>query len=327
VTTAVQPPSASALLPRTSPRAIFDRVVRVTVNGFAMEGLRVGFTIDKNLKVASNTAEISIYNLSRQTRERMHASKVGIPVVVEAGYRATGLSLLFVGEMREAFSRPEPDGTWATILRAGDGDSALRGVRNRTSLRPGVSVERLVGEQFKQLGVGLGNAFTEFKNQIKGGDVDAERLGAALGSGFVMSGAAKDAMEQITKSAGVEYSVQNGQLQVLKKGEPLGVRAPVLGPDSGLDGSPSIDAQGTMHLRARLLPNLFPGMPIQVTHYRSSDLELFHTTKVYPATLDTIYRIEKVRFVGDLWGDDWNAEIEARDPKLGPKKKKKAKRA
>lgn len=319
-------PAISPLLPRSSANAIFDRVARVTVDGFAVEGLRIGFTIEKDLKPQPNTAEIILYNLSRQTRQRMHAHKAGVPVVVEAGYRSTGTTLLFAGEMREAFSRPESDGTWGTVLRAGDGDAALRGVRNKTSLRPGVSLDRLVGEQFKQLGVGLGNAFTEFKTQIGKGDINAERLGVALASGFQMSGAAKDAMEQITKSAGIEYSVQNGQLQVLAQGDVLGLRAPVLGPDTGLEGSPSIDAQGSMHLRARLVPNLFPGMPIQVTEYRRVDLDAFLTLGV-PDVLDTVYRIEKVRFVGDTYGEDWNAEIEARDPKLGPKKKKKAKRS
>lgn len=322
----VAPAYNSPLLPRRGRQSpIFDRVARVTVDGFAMEGLRVGFTIDKNLKPTANTAEIAIYNLSRETRQRLHAHKQGVPVVVEAGYRATGVMLLFAGQMREAFSRAEADGTWATILRAGDGDAALRSLQSRTSMRPGVSAERLMGETFKQLGVGLGNAFTEFKNQLKAGDVDAQRLGEALGSGFQISGPMNGALDQIAKSAGLEYSIQNGQLQVLRKGEPLGVRAPVLGPESGLEGSPSIDAQGSMQLRARLLPNLFPGMPIQVTHYRAADIETFLTTGTGDI-IDTVYRIEKVRFVGDLYGQDWNAEIEARDPKLGPKKKKKAKR-
>ena len=329
----------SALLARQGSSVVFDRDVRVTVDGFAVETLRIGFTIEKDLRPKPNSAEIIIYNLSRSSRERLHrhsAGKKKIPVVVEAGYRNTGRVLLFAGHMREAFSKAETDGTWATTLRAGDGDVNLRKTRKATSLRPGVSVERVIGDQFKALSVGLGNAYTEFKNQLKAGaNIDADRLGKALSSGMNGSGGAAGIAAQMADSAGLEYSVQDGQVQVLKKGDVLAMRALVLSPQTGLEGSPSVDADGTMHLRARLVPGLSPGYPIQVTTYSRADLQTFAQTGVYPGglskadrgELDTVYRIEKVRFVGDSWGPDWNAEIDARDVNLGPKKKKKVTRS
>lgn len=315
----------TGLLPREGGNRIFDRRCRVTVDGLAVEALRVGFTIEKDLKPTPNTAEIAIYNLDRRTRDKFHHHKA-VPVVVEAGYAQTGMSILFVGEMREAFSRPEADGTWATILRAGDGDGSLRGARSRTGLRPGISVERVIGDQFKELAVGMGNAYTELKQQIAKRDVDVARLGEALAKGFTGGGSAADAAKRAAEAAGLEYSVQDGQLQVLKKGQVLATRATVLAPETGLEGSPEIDAQGTMHCRARILPGLFPGYPLQVTRYSRADLAHFAATGVGVLDDDTVYRIEKTRFVGDNFGDDWGAELDCRDVKLGPKAKKKVRR-
>lgn len=322
--------------PRSSTAAIFDRRVRVTVDGFAMEGLRVGFTIEKDLKPKPNTAEIIVYNLSRQTRERLHHRTI-VPVVIEAGYAHTGVMKLFAGELREAFSRPEKDGTWATVLRAGDGDAALRDVRGTTSVRPGISIERVLGEQFEALGVGLGNAVQEIKKQFadKDSEISWRKAGEALGKGLSGGGSQAEQTERLAKSAGLEYSIQDGQLQVLQKGQVLSTRATILSPESGLEGAPEVDAQGMMHVRARIVPGLFPGYPIIVSRTSRSDRRLFEMvskagvlkTDVITAPDETvIYRIEKTKFVGDIFGADWNAEIDCRDVRLGPVGKKKAKR-
>jgi hypothetical protein len=316
---------------------IFSRRVRVSVDGLAVastpeeneaqpeglsrEGLRVGFTVQKDLTKAPNTAEIVIYNLARATRQRLHRER-SVPVVLEAGYRDTGLILLFAGEMREAFSRPEPDGTWATVLRAGDGDGPLRSARNKTGLRPGVSVERVFSDQFDALKVGLGNAFSELKRQLAGSDASVTKLADALGSGFTGSGSVAQQLDKLSKSAGLEFSVQDGELQVLKAGKVLSTTATVLSPETGLEGSPEVDAKGTMHCRVRIIPGLSPGYPVQVTRLSAVDQRGYEDIGV---EIDqTVYRVERTRYVGDLWGQDFNAEIDCRDVLAGPEKKAKS---
>jgi hypothetical protein len=319
---------------------IFDRRARVTVGDFAisndlrsdtgnegiLNGLRIGFTVEKDLLRHPNVAEVVVYNLSRASRERLHRERA-TPVVIEAGYAATGLVLIFAGEMREAFSRPESDGTWATILRAGDGDTALRQDRRATGLRPGVSIERVAADLFKDIKVGAGNLWGELEKQVGDADFDADRLNEAFTKGFNGSGSVAAQMEKVLKSAGLEMSVQDGQIQILGAGDVLGTDALILSPDTGLEGSPEVDHQGTMHCRVRIVPGLSPGYPVQVTTYRRRDLETFGELGVSPLDDYTLYRIEKTRFVGDTHGADWTAEIDCRDAKLPPKTKKKKKGA
>lgn len=287
---------------------IFDRRARVTVNGLSVDGLRVRFQIQKDLTRAPNQCEVSIYNLARGTRERFHHDRK-VPVVVEAGYRDTGLSVLFAGEMREAFSRADPDGSWVTVLRAGDGDDALRQRRGAKKLAKGISFERVVGEVADSMKVGAGNMWQALKDGKPAGDV--------FKMGYNAVGSLSSQFEKLMKSAELEYSVQDQQIQILPVGKTLSTTAVVLTPSTGLEGSPEIDVHGTMSVRARLMPGLAPGYPLQVSAVKPVTLETgWYAFQVVEDS--TIYRIEKTRYAGDTHGDDWTASIECRDVALGP---------
>lgn len=305
----------------TAPR-VMQRACRVNVGGKDYQGLRIGFTIEKDLTPKPNHAEVVLYNLKRQTRGELHVADA-VPVVVQAGYRDTGMTLLFAGKMREAFSRPEPDGTWATILRAGDGDE-LRTARGATGARPGVSAERVISDAFGQLKVGAGNLFTELKKQVGGNDFSVAKLGAAFEKGFAGTGSIAGQFDAMLKSGGLEYSIQDGEVQVLGAGKALGTVATVLSPETGLEGSVEVDAKGTCHCRVRILPGLNPGYPVQIT--RSSADAIGDLIRFDMEVDHTVYRVEKTRYVGDTHGQDWNGEIDCRDMSLPPVHKKGAKR-
>jgi hypothetical protein len=312
---------------RIHTQRIFERVLRVTVDraviastpddsaaellalGRSSVGLRVGFTVDKDLKKTPNTAEIAIYNLAAHSRNLLQGRKA-VRVVLEAGYRQTGLNVLFDGEMRAAFSRREADGTWITILRAGDADDALRSARSTASVRPGVSLDRYIAEKLAGLQIGVGNAVTEVKRQLKEGKPNAAKLGEALASGVTSAGSAGKQLDNLLASGGLEYSVQDGELQVLEQGKGLRLDAVVLSAETGLEGTPERDEKGLLHVRARLVPGLLPGRLVQVTrrvglerHYHEIGVELD------PA----VYRIESGHYVGDLWGQDFTAELDCRE--------------
>jgi hypothetical protein len=310
----------SALTERDAPR-LFMRRARVNVGGFSIlggedgdlnaGGLRVGFTIEKDLTPQPNAAEIIVYNLARDTRERLHREK-STKVVVEAGYATTGLTLLFAGEMREAYSRPEPDGTWATILRAGDGDKHKRASRKKTGLKPGVSFQRVLSETFSQLKVGSGNLWAAAK---KGASADELfKL-----SGFNAIGSLDKQMEKLLDAAGLEHSVQDQELQILSRGQVLPTTATRLSAATGLEGSPEVDAQGVLSCRARIMPGLSPGYPVEIETARTGAAPLTLETGWYAFDYVeeggdvTLYRITKTRYVGDSHGTDWVAELDCRE--------------
>lgn len=288
---------------------LFGRTYRIEVDGLGVEGLRCGFTIERDLTKNPNSCELGLYNLSRDTRERLH-KLAKVPVSVSAGYEDTGNTLLFRGELRESFSRPDSDGcTWVTILRAGDGDKS-RKARSKKGIRPGVSLDRVIGDMARDLGVGIGNAGAEVIRQLKSADFSAEGLGTAFAGGFTVSGSTSAQFEKLMSSTGNTWSVQDGELQVIPRGKVLGVSAVVLNSSSGLEGSPSVDEHGVLHFRCRLIPGLQPGAPIIVESYEQGGRVLKGGRRV-PTT--GTWQITKLRALGDSWGPDWSYEGEARE--------------
>jgi hypothetical protein len=275
------------------------RICKITVQDLAVETLRVGFTVTQSLAREPNKAELAIYNLAEASRNKLHKGG-DIKVLVEAGYLESGLSTVFVGELREAFSRPE-DENWVTIVRSGDGDKGARKSRKKAGtagVRPGVSFDRVISDMAKKMGVGIGNLGAA----LKSGDLNPEHLGNVFAKGFNDGGLDYTSLQKLVRSSGHELSIQDGQFQALKRGAIVpGVKATFLSVNTGLEGSPEVDAKGVMSFRARILPGLDVGYPVEiesVTSYGSG-----------------IWRIEKRKVVGDTWEQDWSVEATCREIK------------
>jgi hypothetical protein len=308
----------------TKPTRLFERACRVTVDGVAItyagdeprpdgrayDGLRVGFTIDKDLSVRPNSVELAIYNLSRSTRKRL-ADADYVPVLVEAGYRETGLTLLFAGEMREAFSRADTDGSMVTILRAGDADQAIKKGRKATSYRPGVSASRVLSETLSGLRIGQGNVDIALENHGTGGTDDPFKMGLNV------HGPAMESLRKLLHAEGLEISAQDGEAQVLKAGGSLTLRkedATFLSPATGLEGTAEVTNKDRVTCKARIMPGLSPGHLVELDTEMQSVERLgtgWYAFAVVPE--GALYVVEKVRYVGDTRGQDWTCELSLRD--------------
>src|SRR5574338_628666 len=136
------------------------------------------------------------------------------------------------------------------------------------------------------MGIGLGN--------LK--EASSFLGGAGTGPATVIHGRAPEAFTQFTRAHGLEWSVQDGALQVLRHGDSVAPRATLLSSDSGLVGSPSVDHKGVLTLRALIQPELLPGRLIAVESIAAKGT----------------YRIEDVTFSGETHGTSWYADIHAR---------------
>jgi hypothetical protein len=268
-----------------------------TTEAVEIEALRLSFKIKKDLAKAANTAEVTVYNLSAERRASLGSK--GARLVLEAGYAESDDVLavlgsvgtreqIFAGDVRLIEHKHEGP-NWATKLSSGDGERALAHARFSSSFAPGTSLVEVVKGAAKSLGVGEGN------------------LGAALGeeaiqyaSGYVAHGFASLELDKVLRRAGFEWSVQDGQLQVLRPGAAT-QEVVVLGPESGLIGSPemgSAEKKGgrpVLKLKSLLQPRLKPGARVEVRSRSYAGL----------------YRILKVEHSGDTEGADWFSSLEA----------------
>lgn len=251
-------------------------------------GLRIVFKVTKTIGKQPNTAEIDVYNLAPETRGKLQQK--GVRLILEAGYKATGYALVFVGDVRTVdHDREHAD--WRTRFKCGDGERSFRYARASESFAAGATVGDVVRYCVAQLGLALGNSAAQ-----------AAKLSTVLSHGWTSHGTASTELDRILRAVGYRYSIQDGQVQILAPGESVAQTIPDLSPDTGLIGSPqmgSSDKKGkppTLKFKALLMPQARPGGRVRVTSERYRGV---------------IFQTQKVEHTGDTHGDAWDTNYES----------------
>lgn len=247
--------------------------------------LRVVFQIVRTLKKDPNTADISIYNLTRENRVKLQEKNVA--TVLEAGY-VDNISQIFAGQLQRG-SSVRDGADWITSIQSGDGVKQFKEARMAKSFAGPVKVEKVLENVASELGVELGNV----KEKV------AEKgLRATLteySNGFVARGKVEKILHRVTRSMGYGFSIQDGAIQLLGPGETINPdQAILLTSDTGLIGSPEPGEKGIVKARSLMQPDALPGRKVQI---QSEEIDAF-------------FRIDKVIFSGDTWGDDWYSDLE-----------------
>lgn len=278
--------------------ALFRRIVRAAlgpktqgaataltaiVPGTAVEvtNLDCAFKVKKNLKPEANTCELVLYNLSPNSRRLLETPQKLI-LRLEAGY-PDQVAQLFLGEVRAATSVRE-GADIVTTVSTGDSEKEMQSAHLALSIGPKVPVGVALTAIARALGVGPGNV-----------GVVAAKLAAKgvapFGPGSAIFGYAADVLTDICRSADLEWSIQDGVLQILDRGKALEGMAVLLSPSTGLIGSPTIDHKGIVTFKALIQPDLRPG------HKVTFDTRALKVTQGY--------RIQECEYVGDTSGQDW----------------------
>jgi hypothetical protein len=284
---------------------LFDRVATLVVGTLDLTGFRFKFHVEKSIKPEPNTVRIEVYNLSPDHRSALaeivpgkKLAKKGkgktspslhgkIPVQLEAGYRDSGPQLVFLGDLVTVDSeRDGPD--WITTITSGDGARNYRTARINQTFRKGTTVQAAMQSIVKVLGLGQGNL-----GQIRPTDANGSGV---LVSGMSVSGPAARAMSDLCRSAGLEWSCQDGTLTILEQGKALAGKALVLDRASGMISSPNVDGDGILKVKTLMIPGVQIGrlVVVDATQVKGN------------------FRIEKVTTEGDTHGSDWGHEIEAK---------------
>lgn len=282
----------------------FQRAYRLTVGdiqmdalrGVGLNALRIAFSIERDIKRHPNNCEISVYNLTASHRAAL-AKLASVRVRLEAGY-VDDVGTLFDGDLRSA--RSVTEGTEkVTRVSGGDGESKCRSARINKTFAKGTPVGTVLNELGKALGVGPGNL--------------RDFTGATLSNGskvltrsLTLSGAVFDEMEHVTRSCGLQWSVQDSALQIREAGLPVGDRqGPLLRKDSGLIGEVEVEtvakaepgfAAGSLKVSGVCLlrGDLIPGVSFRV------ESEAFTGNLVCTAT---VHRGDS--HAVDSWGIEW----------------------
>jgi len=278
---------------------LFDRRATLTVGLQSWSGLRVVFRVAPTVNNKPNPADLQIYNLSETGRAAV--SERGAAVRLSAGYAGTGEQVLFTGQViYSTHDRPGPD--WVTTIVAADGDAQWSKYISKV-YRGSTSARTVVRALADAMGIA----------------VPATALAALSAQqldGVAMHGLAHRELETVLRSAGFEWSIQGGVLQILRKGAAT-LDAPILlSPSSGLIGVPSIAyATKKRDLRFYTDPSKAPPLPaatVTATSLLQPGLRPGRLVEIQASQAAGRYRVESVVHTGDTHGSAWHSEIKAK---------------
>lgn len=272
--------------------ALFGRVCRLSIGSLGLEGFDVTFRVKRSLWSFVNSAEISVYNLSLEHRNQIYlnARRRRFDVVrLEAGYK-DATWLLFRGDVRVAKTDREGP-NWITRITAADGMRGVQTGRVYRSFAPGATVDTVLRALADALGVGVGNAADAVRQ------ASLNRVGDRFPSGTVLAGSAARELTRLTASAGLEWSIQDGVLQVLPVRGSLRTTALRLTPSTGLLTPPITGINRLTTFQAALLPDLVPGRRVVTAETEGSRGD---------------FTIVSAEYTGATAGEDWTASLVCR---------------
>ena len=266
---------------------LFDRRAELRVEDLVIDGLRFAFKVERTLRPTPNKAEITITNLNATHRAQLESAG-GVRASLSVGYR-DGMHTIFDGDLRNVVSTLEHP-AWTTKLDGADGGTAIRTARTGRSYRPGTTLSTVFGDLADAMGVGRGNVAEVVSAAVLSSG------GSTFVDGTVLEGRVARELDQLCASCELEWSVQNGALQLLPLGRALAGTALVISPDTGLVGGISREKRSAIKFKTLLIPDLFPGRLVRpdTTTIRGGD-----------------FRVVRVAYSGDTHGADWYCEAQA----------------
>ncbi|ODA00585.1 hypothetical protein A7P25_21885 [Achromobacter xylosoxidans] len=303
--------------------ARFDRVYRLLVgkpnqNGLEIrQPMRVTFEVSKDAQEDPNDHKIRIYNLAADTRRALE--EPGLRCVLYAGYAEEGGPLLMAsGSVVYAYTWYEPPDV-VTELAVKDGYTEVRDTAVSIGLGPGAQASVIIRDVARQMGLPL----------VMADDVPDRRWQ----QGFSFYGAARTALHKVTQGTGLEWSIQNQQLQVVRRRGTTRRKAVVLAADTGLIGYPERTREaarekarvrdGQTNDDVRLVSARQQRDGWRVTSLLLPTINPGDLVKLESRTVQAFQRVEAVRHYGDSAGGDWQSELQLVDPHLPHREKRK----
>ena len=258
-----------------------------------IKNLRISFSIVKSLAWSANTCNVKIWNMKQETRNLI--KDYGDEVTVYAGYRDEGdLQIIFVGDTTAVihmYDQPEI----ISIFECSDGDKYINQRRVAVSFVANTPVNLMIQIIAEQMGLNIAELATA--NDL------------VYRQGFEFIGMGKDALTTLCSKLGLQWSVQNDDLQIIPLDGTIQQPIVQINQNTGMQGIPqrftyrrldlyrAITAPTTgWKVNVALNPKVAPGAKI--------DLASTHIDFKGP------YRVENVRHEGDTFGSTWSSQFE-----------------
>lgn len=238
-------------------RKVVLDIIPITGMQRRIQDLRIQFKIEKTNESSTNKSEISIFNLSQETRSLFEAK--GTRVHLSIGYlglspnklvgSTSNVDLVFVGDITKIDQSLNPPDLITKII-SGDGDNRHRNAKHTRGYPPNT-----------KLLTALNNVSDDFGLSRK---VFVDIPDITIAHGLALRGLCRNHMDTLTQPNGLEWSIQDDALQVIPVGGTTSENPILLNKDTGLIGSPKKGEKGKIEFTSLIQPGLKPGRKVQI---------------------------------------------------------------
>ena len=255
--------------------------------------LSIDFDCFKNESSQPNKSTVTVYNLNRDTRNLIARSAKKIRFY--AGYNEV-FKLVAAGDIVFADSKRQPPDV-ATVIVFGDGQFNYQESQSRISFPEGTAASEIITKLAQDFGLPVKEL--------------PDNLNDAINSGLSLDSLTKDALDLVTGEFGLNWSVQDEELVVLRESDPLNSSVIVIKPSTGLIETPIITAKG-IKFKAQLNPDIRPRQLIQI---ESEDWQIDSNDTALLVDRDKsyngLYQCRNVSYTGNNYGGPFDVEVEA----------------
>lgn len=253
-----------------------------------IEGLRVSFRIEKTTKITSNTAKITVYNLSKSSRARF--SILPAHVHLMAGYE-DNLATIYKGDLSDSRSKKNSV-NWMTEMLCGTGANVMGGARSSFTVGAGGTHLEQVKRLLSDAGIVMP---TDKESMLK------FLSGEVTPNGKAVHGASVKQAAKLMKKGGYRLSIQDDQIVVVDENKARFANATVISPDTGLIGSPEMGA-----------PERKGAKPVlSFRSYLKPEMKCGGFVSLFSRDLQGAFQIMKIVMIGDTRSKSWYSEVEA----------------
>lgn len=281
----------------TSDKLYLRKVSLQVVSGLGsttLEGLRISFDIEKTNEGVPNPAKIEVYNLSDKSRSMLEDT--GTRIILSAGYK-DAFGVIFSGNIvrgkhkkkrklqkaKRALVTHRYEGVdIVTEVEAADGGNKYRNAYTVRAYPPGTKVAEVVKSLATDFGMPANIDFSSIDSK------------AQYANGHSIGQETRYALDDICKTFGLEWSIQNEVLQIISKDKTTKAGAILLNPKTGLIGSPVKTTAGC-DFESLLQPSLAPGCQV----------------KIESKFVNGMFKVRKVTHMGDSMDGDFLSKCEA----------------
>lgn len=272
------------------------------VLGLEVSGLDISFEVVRSNKWSTNTATIKVYNADQDTRNKLLLQ--GANILLRAGYEdQESVGVLFLGNVSApAVNERESDGTWVTTLKASAtraDDKPLEETLVSLSYAPKTAIRAVLQELADQQGLVLSYGVDEI----------------TLPNGWAHAGKVRGAFDycrKILHTAGAGLFIDNGELVVYNLVGNSTFQAAYLDYDSGLL---DVDVQPIAATNDKIFVDpdgkkYRPARAVRARCLLSAAIKPNSLVVVETPQHKGTFVVQKVKFIGDNFGGDFECQLE-----------------